>query len=140
MLPFYFYFLLFSRVSRSAESSTLQVFATGYKFSFPFLAADVIPVSQNKASLFKNVFPPELDQPTLAVVGLVQPLGSTLPISEMQARCAALVFKGNSACLLRSENVSEYLFFIFSTGSVDLPPVSEMRNDIDSKKENLAKR
>ncbi|XP_075895643.1 flavin-containing monooxygenase 5-like [Nelusetta ayraudi] len=96
----------------------LVVFATGYKFSFPFLACDVIPVSQNKASLYKNVFPPELDHPTLAVIGLVQPLGSTLPISEIQARWATRVFKG----------------------SVNLPPVAAMRNDIDCKKENLAKR
>lgn len=125
------------------------MFATGYKFSFPFLAADVIPVSQNKASLYKNVFPPELDHPTLAVIGLVQPLGSTLPISEMQARWAALVFKGNTGCLLISKHVSVFFFshfqcpspfLCFLTGSVNLPPVVAMRNDINSKKENLAKR
>lgn len=105
MTAFYF-FVLFARVCHSGESSTPQVFATGYKFSFPFLAADVIPVSQNKASLYKNVFPPELNHPTLAVIGLVQPLGSTLPISEMQARWAALVFKGR-------KNVSMYFFSHF---------------------------
>lgn len=107
------HFAFFGNVSHSDESSTPQVFATGYKFSFPFLVADVIPVSQNKASLYKNVFPPDLDHPTLAVIGLVQPLGSTLPISEMQARWAALVFKGNTGCLLKSKNVSE-LFFTLS--------------------------
>lgn len=137
------------------------MFATGYKFSFPFLASDVIPVSQNKASLYKNVFPPELDHPTLAVIGLVQPLGSTLPISEMQARWAVRVFKGTTGCLLVNKNVLEFFFFLrfhflrsalskqchslllrfsFSTGSVNLPPVAAMRNDIDCKKENLAKR
>lgn len=75
-------------------SSVLQVFATGYKFSFPFLASNVIPVSQNKTSLYKYVFPPELDRPTLAIIGLVQPLGAIMPISEMQARWATRVFRG----------------------------------------------
>lgn len=135
-------FVLLMRICHSGESSTLQLFATGYKFSFPFLAADVIPVSQNKASLYKNVFPPELDNPTLAVIGLVQPLGSTLPISEMQARWAVLVFKGNTEICIRS-NLGKQCpspFFCFATGSVNLPPVAAMRNDIDSKKENMAKR
>lgn len=98
-----FAYALFARVSPSVEFSAPQVFATGYRFSFPFLASDVIPVSQNQAALYKNVFPPELDQPTVAVIGLVQPLGSTLPISEMQARWAANVFKGNGGCFLGKE-------------------------------------
>ncbi|KAF7651010.1 hypothetical protein LDENG_00117450 [Lucifuga dentata] len=38
--------------------------------------------------------PPELDHPTLAVIGLVQPLGTVMPIFEMQARWATRVFKG----------------------------------------------
>lgn len=97
------------------------MFATGYKFSFPFLVSDVIPVSQNKASLYKNVFPPELDRPTLAVIGLVQPLGSTLPISEMQARWAVNVFKGNTGCLLINKNVPEFLFLIVTYCSLAFP-------------------
>nr|XP_061834242.1 flavin-containing monooxygenase 5-like isoform X2 [Nerophis lumbriciformis] len=76
------------------EDVDLVVFATGYSFSFPFLASDVIPVSGNKAPLYKYVFPPELQRPTLAVIGLVQPLGAIMPISEMQARWATRVFKG----------------------------------------------
>uniref|UniRef100_A0A8C2ZF81 Flavin-containing monooxygenase n=1 Tax=Cyclopterus lumpus TaxID=8103 RepID=A0A8C2ZF81_CYCLU len=71
-----------------------DVFATGYRFSFPFLASHVVSVSENKASLYKYVFPPELDRPTLAIIGLVQPLGAIMPISEMQARWATRVFKG----------------------------------------------
>ncbi|MEQ2188252.1 hypothetical protein GOODEAATRI_013132, partial [Goodea atripinnis] len=71
----------------------LVVFATGYNFSFPFLASNVVPVSENQTSLYKYVFPPELDRPTLAIIGLVQPLGAIMPISEMQARWATRVFK-----------------------------------------------
>uniref|UniRef100_A0A8C2Z814 Flavin-containing monooxygenase n=1 Tax=Cyclopterus lumpus TaxID=8103 RepID=A0A8C2Z814_CYCLU len=74
------------------EDVDLVVFATGYRFSFPFLASHVVSVSENKASLYKYVFPPELDRPTLAIIGLVQPLGAIMPISEMQARWATREF------------------------------------------------
>ena len=51
-------------------------------------------MSGNKATLYKYMFPPGLERPTLAVIGLVQPLGAIMPISEMQARWATRVFKG----------------------------------------------
>uniref|UniRef100_I3J3L5 Flavin-containing monooxygenase n=1 Tax=Oreochromis niloticus TaxID=8128 RepID=I3J3L5_ORENI len=76
------------------EDVDLVIFATGYRYSFPFLASQVVSVSNNKASLYKYVFPPELERPTLAIIGLVQPLGSIMPISELQARWATRVFKG----------------------------------------------
>ncbi len=72
----------------------LVVFATGYTFSFPFLSSHVIPVSKNKVSLYKYIYPPGLERPTLAMIGLIQPLGAIMPISEMQARWATRVFKG----------------------------------------------
>ncbi|XP_067240887.1 flavin-containing monooxygenase 5-like isoform X2 [Chanodichthys erythropterus] len=72
----------------------LVVFATGYTFSFPFLSSHVIPVTKNKVSLYKYMYPPALERPTLAVIGLIQPLGAIMPISEMQARWATRVFKG----------------------------------------------
>ncbi|XP_070687769.1 flavin-containing monooxygenase 5-like [Pempheris klunzingeri] len=100
------------------EGVDLVVFATGYRFSFPFLASHVVSASQNKASLYKNVFPPELDRPTLAIIGLVQPLGGTIPVSEMQARWATRVFKGN----------------------IKLPSMTCMLKDIQYKEEAMAKR
>ncbi|KAK7889334.1 hypothetical protein WMY93_024894 [Mugilogobius chulae] len=100
------------------EDIDLAVFCTGYKFSYPFLASEVISVSENKTSLFKYVFPPDLDKPTLAVIGLVQPLGAIMPISEMQARWATRVFKG----------------------LVKLPSASAMQRDIKCKEETMAKR
>ncbi|XP_050994039.1 flavin-containing monooxygenase 5-like isoform X5 [Labeo rohita] len=96
----------------------LVVFATGYTFSFPFLSSHVIPVSKNKVSLYKYVYPPGLEQQTLAVIGLIQPLGAIMPISEMQARWATRVFKG--LC--------------------KLPPVSAMMKDIKAKEEAMARR
>ncbi|XP_047442132.1 flavin-containing monooxygenase 5-like [Mugil cephalus] len=100
------------------EDVDLVVFATGYKFSFPFLASHVVSVSENKAALYKYVFPPEIERPTLAIIGLVQPLGAIMPISEMQARWATRVFKG----------------------CIKLPSADAMLKDIQNKKEEMAKR
>ncbi|XP_070816133.1 flavin-containing monooxygenase 5-like isoform X1 [Chaetodon trifascialis] len=100
------------------EDVDLVVFATGYSFSFPFLASHVASASENKTSLYKYVFPPELDRPTLAIIGLVQPLGAIMPISEMQARWATRVFKGY----------------------IKLPSVTAMLEDVKHKQETMAKR
>lgn len=67
--------------------------ATGYKFGFPFLDKSVIEVKNNQVDLFKYEFPPDLEKPTLAVIGFIQPLGAIMPISELQCRLAARVFK-----------------------------------------------
>lgn len=69
------------------------IFATGYSFAFPFLE-DSVKVVNNKVSLYKKVFPPNLEKPTLAIIGLIQPLGAIMPISELQGRWATQVFKG----------------------------------------------
>nr|AAQ94601.1 flavin containing monooxygenase 1 [Danio rerio] len=100
------------------DNIDLVVFATGYTFSFPFLSSHVIPVSNNKVSLYKFVYPPGLERSTLAVIGLIQPLGAIMPISEMQARWATRVFKG--LC--------------------KLPSMNAMMNDIKSKEEAMARR
>lgn len=68
------------------------IFATGYSFSFPFCKD--IKVENNKVSLYKYTFLPELEKQTLAVIGLIQPLGAIMPISELQCRLAARAFTG----------------------------------------------
>ncbi|XP_040854782.1 flavin-containing monooxygenase 5 [Ochotona curzoniae] len=93
------------------------IFATGYSFSFPFLE-DSVKVVKNKVSLYKKVFPPNLERPTLAMIGLIQPLGAIMPISELQARWATQVFKGLKT----------------------LPSQSEMMADITESQEKMAKR
>ncbi|KAM4023005.1 dimethylaniline monooxygenase [N-oxide-forming] 2-like isoform 1-T4 [Anomaloglossus baeobatrachus] len=70
------------------------IFATGYRFSFPFLDESIIKVEDNKTKLFRNIFPVNLEKPTLGVIGLVQPLGPIMCASEMQARWMTRVFKG----------------------------------------------
>ena len=66
---------------------------TGYVFGFPFIEPGVIDVKDNVSDLFRYIFPPHLTRNTLAVIGYVQPLGSLMPISELQARVAIRVFK-----------------------------------------------
>jgi dimethylaniline monooxygenase (N-oxide forming) len=76
------------------EDIDAVIFATGYSFAFPFLEDDSVKVVKNKVSLYKKVFPPNLEKPTFAIIGLIQPLGAIMPIAELQGRWAAQVFKG----------------------------------------------
>uniref|UniRef100_A0A8C3JJ47 Flavin-containing monooxygenase n=1 Tax=Calidris pygmaea TaxID=425635 RepID=A0A8C3JJ47_9CHAR len=75
------------------EDIDVVVFATGYSFSFPFLEG-CVKVVENQIPLYKFMFPPHLEKPTLAFIGLIQPLGAIMPISELQCRWATRVFKG----------------------------------------------
>ncbi|XP_035945093.2 flavin-containing monooxygenase 5 isoform X1 [Halichoerus grypus] len=93
------------------------IFATGYTFAFPFLE-DSVQVVKNKISLYKKVFPPNLEKPTLAIIGLIQPLGAIMPISELQGRWVTQVFKGLKT----------------------LPSQSEMKAEITKAQEEIAKR
>ncbi|XP_025944981.1 dimethylaniline monooxygenase [N-oxide-forming] 5-like isoform X3 [Apteryx rowi] len=99
------------------EDIDAVVFATGYSFSFPFLE-DCVTVVENQISLYKFMFPVHLEKPTLAFIGLIQPLGAIMPISELQCRWATRVFKGLNK----------------------LPPRRDMEADINQKKEEMAKR
>uniref|UniRef100_A0A674GWY2 Flavin-containing monooxygenase n=1 Tax=Taeniopygia guttata TaxID=59729 RepID=A0A674GWY2_TAEGU len=88
----------FTETSAIFEDGTREdvdavVFATGYSFSFPFLEG-CVKVVENQIPLYKHMFPPDLEKPTLAFIGLIQPLGAIMPISELQCRWATRVFKG----------------------------------------------
>ncbi|KAM6219949.1 flavin-containing monooxygenase 2 [Rhynchocyon petersi] len=85
------------------ENIDVIVFATGYTFSFPFLEDSLVKVENNMVSLYKYLFPPHLQKPTLACIGLIQPLGSIFPTVELQARWVTRVFKG--LCTLPSESI-----------------------------------
>lgn len=79
------------------EPIDIVVFCTGYNASFPFLEEKIVKVENKHACLYKYVFPTHLQKPTLAVLGLIRPLGGIMPVIEMQARWAARVFKGRRA-------------------------------------------
>ncbi|RMC08286.1 hypothetical protein DUI87_14527 [Hirundo rustica rustica] len=87
------------------EPIDIVVFCTGYNVSFPFLEESVVRVENKHASLYKYVFPTHLQKPTLAVLGLIKPLGSITPVAEMQARWVSRVFKG--LCQLPSQSIME---------------------------------
>ncbi|XP_049665359.1 flavin-containing monooxygenase 5-like isoform X5 [Accipiter gentilis] len=112
----------FTETSAIFEDGTREdidavVFATGYSFSFPFLEG-CVKVVENQIPLYKFMFPPDLEKPTLAFIGLIQPLGAIMPISELQCRWATRVFKGLQ----------------------NLPPSADMLADIAQTKEKMAKR
>ncbi|XP_077012894.1 flavin-containing monooxygenase 5-like [Tamandua tetradactyla] len=98
------------------EGIDVVIFATGYTLSFPFMENDPT-VLDNHFSMFKFVFPPQLEKPTLAFIGILQPVGATIPTSELQSRWAARIFKGLSK----------------------LPSVSDMMADIRKKREKMEK-
>ena len=75
------------------DSIDTVVFATGYVFGFPFIEHPDLEVKNNKASLYKYTFPPDITPSTLAVIGYVQPLGALNPITELQCRWATRIFK-----------------------------------------------
>jgi dimethylaniline monooxygenase (N-oxide forming) len=61
--------------------------ATGYHFKIPLLDDSVLQQSDdNKLELYKQVFPPQLSHPSLAVIGALQPNGPISTLCEMQAR------------------------------------------------------
>ncbi|XP_033099009.1 dimethylaniline monooxygenase [N-oxide-forming] 5-like [Anneissia japonica] len=94
------------------------IMATGYTYSFPFIDESVLQVDANQTSLYKYVLPFGVTPSTLAIIGLAQPLGAIMPISEIQSRWAVLLFKG----------------------AVKAPSQSRMQKEIALKKELMEKR
>ncbi|TKR72296.1 hypothetical protein L596_019768 [Steinernema carpocapsae] len=70
------------------ENVDTVIFATGFSFSFPTIEnGTLVNVVQNKVNLYELMFPSQLaPKNTLAMIGLIQPTGSIMPISELQAR------------------------------------------------------
>ncbi|NXF88028.1 FMO4 monooxygenase, partial [Eubucco bourcierii] len=76
------------------DNIDVVLFATGYIFTFPFLEESVRSLFDDNRSLYKRIFPPQLEKPTLAIIGLVQLTGSVMVGSEMQARWVTGIFAG----------------------------------------------
>uniref|UniRef100_A0A4X2JVI0 Flavin-containing monooxygenase n=1 Tax=Vombatus ursinus TaxID=29139 RepID=A0A4X2JVI0_VOMUR len=99
------------------------IFATGYTFNFSFLEGNS-EVLDSQCSVFKFVFPPQLEKPMLALVGIVQPIGATLTVSELQSQWATRVFKG----LNKLPSASDMMIFsFFPSGSRFLKSPRDIR-------------
>ncbi|KAL3990195.1 Flavin-binding monooxygenase-like family protein [Acanthocheilonema viteae] len=96
------------------------IFGTGYSFQFSIVEdGNLIPVTDNDVDLYLQMYPPQLSSKnTLAVIGLIQPVGSIMPVSEIQSRLYCEVFIGHCK----------------------LPDKNEMKKDIERKKMVLAKK
>lgn len=91
------------------EAIDFVIFATGYNYVYPFLDDSIIQNRNNELSLFKGIFPPLMEKPTLAIIGLVQSLGPAIPTADQQARWAVKVFTSKWAILASIPLVSEHL-------------------------------
>lgn len=77
----------------SVEPYDAVIYATGYRTTFPFLDPDVFSVKDREAPrLYRRIA--AVDRPGLFFVGLVQPIGATIPLVEIQARWIAAVLSG----------------------------------------------
>jgi len=77
----------------SAEQVDTVIYCTGYKISFPFL--DEAVTGAGLLPLYHRVVPPKL--PGLYFIGLVQPVGATMPIAEIQSEWVADLLQGRAA-------------------------------------------
>lgn len=110
--------VIFEDGSEAPKVDTV-IFATGFSFGFPLIEdGQLIPVKENRVDLYKYMYPAHLSpKNTLAVIGLIQPTGSIMPISEMQTR----------------------VFVAALTGQIKLPSREKMENDIRRKHQRMAK-
>ncbi|XP_063056499.1 dimethylaniline monooxygenase [N-oxide-forming] 2-like isoform X2 [Engraulis encrasicolus] len=82
------------------------VFCTGYSATFSFLPPGLVTGTRGgtggaQIRLYRHVFPPALERPTLALLGLIQTGGPIMPCMELQARWATRAIAG--LCQLPSE-------------------------------------
>ncbi len=82
-------------VDGSAHEIDAVVYCTGYKVTFPFLDKRVVRADDNRVDLYRRVVDP--DNPGLYFVGLIQPLGSVMPLAEAQAEWVADLVTGEAA-------------------------------------------
>lgn len=79
----------------TTEPVDVIIQATGYKTTFPFLDRSLFEVKDGKVDLYRRMLP--IDLPGLYMIGLVQPIGPTIPLVEIQARWLASVLSGQTA-------------------------------------------
>ncbi len=76
------------------ESFDILIHCTGYKMTFPFFDKDFLDPKDNEVPLYHKVVHPEHEN--LFFLGLIQPLGAIMPLSEVQAKWIASLLSGKS--------------------------------------------
>lgn len=79
-------------VDGTVEPIDTIIEATGYRTRFPFLDPALFSVDDTIPRLYRRIAAPEL--PGLFFLGLVQPVGPTIPLVEVQSRWLAAVLAG----------------------------------------------
>ncbi|HEX2623110.1 MAG TPA: NAD(P)-binding domain-containing protein [Phototrophicaceae bacterium] len=80
----------------SSEPIDSIIYATGYNLCFPFFRPEFITVKDNQFPLYQYAI--SVDHPGLYFIGLLQPLGAIMPLSEVQSKWIAELVTG--ACHL----------------------------------------
>ena len=75
--------------------------ATGYEPDFPFLSAELVASADTGGRLYRRILHPQA--PGLFFAGLVQPVGPTIPLVEVQGRWIAQVLSGDLQLPSREE-------------------------------------
>ena len=75
-----------------AEAFDVIIACTGYWISHPFFRSEVIDFSSGPVPLYLRMLP--ADHPTLAFIGLFQPLGCIWPAAELQSDLFARMLTG----------------------------------------------
>jgi dimethylaniline monooxygenase (N-oxide forming) len=99
----------------SEVEADIVIYCTGYRVTFPFFAPDLIAAPDNDLPLFRRVFHPRI--PSVAFIGLLQPLGAIMPLAAAQ-----------------SEWVCDYL-----SGRYALPDPDAMRVDMEAERARMFK-
>lgn len=82
--------VLFADGSRRRYDAIIH--ATGYRTEFPFLDRAVFDARDHDVPLYRRIVAP--DRPGLHFIGLVQPIGPTIPLVEIQSRWLAALIDG----------------------------------------------
>jgi hypothetical protein len=77
----------------SRESFDAIIYATGYKTTFPFLDKSTFVSETDTTYLYRRMI--SIKRPGLIFAGLVQPVGPTIPLVEIQGRWLAAVLSGD---------------------------------------------
>lgn len=76
----------------TSVAADLIIWATGYQVRFPFLDTELVNPDGNELPLWKRTIHPDL--PGLYFIGLLQPIGAVMPLSEAQSRWVADLLTG----------------------------------------------